>query len=110
MTTDRAMTPSHVRAVRIPRPAPALAMAHASGPGTRHTVVGGPLSSSEDTLDALFTRAARRRPDAVAIQDARGELSFAKAELRATQLASVLIHAGVQLGDPVIIHCDDHQQ
>ncbi|MBP5873167.1 AMP-binding protein, partial [Streptomyces sp. LBUM 1485] len=48
--------------------------------------------------------------DAVAIQDARGELSFAKAELRATQLASVLIHAGVQLGDPVIIHCDDHQQ
>ncbi|MDX2576992.1 AMP-binding protein [Streptomyces scabiei] len=110
MTTDRAMTPSHVRAVRIPRPAPALGMAHASGPGTRHTVVGGPLSSSEDTLDALFTRAARRRPDAVAIQDARGELSFAKAELRATQLASVLIHAGVQLGDPVIIHCDDHQQ
>ncbi|XUZ27394.1 AMP-binding protein [Streptomyces sp. RMIT01] len=110
MTTDRAMTPGHGRAVRIPRPAPTLAMARASGPGTCPTAVGVPLASSEDTLDALFTRAAERRPDAVAVEDARGELSFAEAELRATQLASVLIRGGVQLGDPVIIHCDDHQQ
>lgn len=110
MTTDRAMTPSHVRALRTPRPTPTLAMARASAPGTRHTAAGGSLPSSEGTLDALFTRAAERRPNAVAVQDARGELSFAEAELQATQLASVLVHGGVQLGDPVIIHCDDHQQ
>ncbi|WP_314219512.1 AMP-binding protein [Streptomyces zaehneri] len=58
----------------------------------------------------MFTRAAQHRPGAVAIQDARGELRFAKAELWAAQLASVLVHGGVQLGDPVIVHCDDHRQ
>lgn len=63
-----------------------------------------------DTLDALFSRAARRRPEAIAVYDAGAALTYAKAELRATQLASVLVHSRVQLGDPVIVHCDDHQQ
>ncbi|MFH8409797.1 AMP-binding protein [Streptomyces sp. NPDC018019] len=85
-------------------------MTRVASPGTRTTTAGGPLSSSEGTLDALFARAAERRPDAVAVHDAHGELSVAEAELQATRLASVLIHGGVQLGDPVIIHCDDHQQ
>ncbi|WP_316771268.1 AMP-binding protein [Streptomyces sasae] len=53
---------------------------------------------------------AQRAPDAVAVQDSRGELRFAQAESWAARLASVLVHSGVQLGDPVIIHCDDHRQ
>lgn len=63
-----------------------------------------------DTLDALFSRAARRRPGALAVQDTGTSLTYARAELRATQLASALVHGRVQLGEPVIVHCDDHQQ
>jgi non-ribosomal peptide synthetase component F len=82
----------------------------AASPGRHATTTGRPPSPSDDTLDALFTRTAERRPGAVAVRDARGELRFAKAELWAARLASVLVYSGVQLGDPVIIHCDDHQQ
>ncbi|MGW5450102.1 AMP-binding protein [Streptomyces asiaticus] len=62
------------------------------------------------TLDALFARTARRRPSAIAVREGDGRLTYAEAELRAGQLASALIRAGVQLGDPVIVHCDDHRQ
>lgn len=69
-----------------------------------------PATTAADTLDALFSRAARRRPEAFAVQEGGASLTYAKAELRATQLASVLVHGRVQLGDPVIVHCDDHRQ
>ncbi|MFC8449587.1 AMP-binding protein [Kitasatospora sp. NPDC057223] len=62
------------------------------------------------TLDAVFTRAAHRRPGAIAVWDDAGRLTYGRAEIRATQLASALVRGGVQLGDPVIVHCDDHPQ
>ncbi|MFJ2767090.1 AMP-binding protein [Streptomyces sp. NPDC087300] len=99
-----------------PRHTRAVQPSHAAFPSrTTHATVGAravdtALPPPADTLDGLFTQTARRRPDGIAVQDARGVLRFATAERRATQLASLLIRNGVQLGDPVIIHCDDHQQ
>ncbi len=67
-------------------------------------------SAKPFTLDAVFTRAAHRRPAAIAVWDGAGRLTYGRAEIRATQLASALVRGGVQLGDPVIVHCDDHLQ
>jgi non-ribosomal peptide synthetase component F len=108
--TDPALATRRALAVHTPHTAPAFASVRPTSVGTRATTAGGPPSPSQDTLDSQFTRVAQRRPDAVAVQDARGELRFAKAELWAARLASMLVHGGVQLGDPVIVHCDDHQQ
>jgi non-ribosomal peptide synthetase component F len=62
------------------------------------------------TLNAMFTRTAHRHPAGVAVQEGAGHLTYGRAEIRATQLASALVRNGVQLGDPVIVHCDDHRQ
>ncbi|AXI80111.1 AMP-binding protein [Peterkaempfera bronchialis] len=62
------------------------------------------------TLDAVFSRVARRRPAGIAVREGAVGLSYGKAELRSAQLATALVRGGVQLGDPVIVHCDDHRQ
>ncbi|MFC4472009.1 AMP-binding protein [Streptomyces xiangluensis] len=62
------------------------------------------------TLDAMFTRAARRGPARLAVHEELGHLTYGRAETLATQWASALVRSGVQLGDPVIVHCDDHRQ
>ncbi|MFE5584772.1 AMP-binding protein [Kitasatospora sp. NPDC056531] len=62
------------------------------------------------TLDALFTRMARARPAALAVQLGSGRLTYGAAETWATRLASLLVLDGVQLGDPVIVHCADLRQ
>lgn len=62
------------------------------------------------TLDSVFSRAARRNPTAVAVRDPAGHLSYGGAENRAMQLATGLVRHGVQLGDPVVVHCADHRQ
>ncbi|MFF1309150.1 AMP-binding protein [Streptomyces sp. NPDC058307] len=108
MITDPALATRRAHAVRTPYAA--LPPTRPASPGARTAVAERALSPSLNTLDALFAQVAQRNPDAVAVQDARGELSFAKAESWAARLASVLVHSGVQLGDPVIIHCDDHRQ
>ncbi|MDX3803415.1 AMP-binding protein [Streptomyces sp. AK04-3B] len=112
MITDPALATRRAHAVRTPHAASALAAARPAGPGARTGAAARTLSppASPSTLDALFAQVARRHPDAVAVQDARGELRFAAAESWASRLASVMVHRGVQLGDPVIIHCDDHRQ
>jgi non-ribosomal peptide synthetase component F len=69
-----------------------------------------PDPPATDCLDTLFARVARRTPGAVAVREAYGHLTYAGAELRATQLASTLVRGQVQLGDPVIVHCDDLRQ
>ncbi|WP_157977563.1 class I adenylate-forming enzyme family protein [Streptomyces triticisoli] len=96
--------------VPTPHTAPAFASARPRAAGPRPATMAGPSSPSQDTLDRGFVRVAQRHPDAVAVQEVRGELSFGKAELWSTRLASMLMHADLQLGDPVIIHCDDHRQ
>ncbi|MFI1508762.1 AMP-binding protein [Streptomyces sp. NPDC020597] len=112
MITDPALATRRAPAVRTPHAASAPAPARPASPGARTAAAARTLSpsASPSTLDALFAQTARRHPDAVAVQDARGELRFAAAESWAARLASVLVHSGVQLGDPVIIHCDDHRQ
>jgi non-ribosomal peptide synthetase component F len=108
--TDPALATRRAHAVRTPHAA--LPPARPASPGARTAAAERTLSPSPslNTLDALFAQVAQRNPDAVAVQDARGELRFAKAESWAGRLASILVHSGVQLGDPVIIHCDDHRQ
>ncbi|MFH9065064.1 AMP-binding protein [Streptomyces coeruleorubidus] len=63
-----------------------------------------------ETLDGLFVRAARRSPDAVAVQEGPQHITYANADRRSAQLATALVHMGVQLGDPVIVQCSDHRQ
>lgn len=63
-----------------------------------------------DTLDAVFARTARHSPRAVAVREGPHELTYGRADMRASQLASALIGNGVQLGDPVLIHCPDHRR
>ncbi|MFJ8133189.1 AMP-binding protein [Streptomyces hydrogenans] len=102
MTTDPAAAPRRGPAARPPHAAPA--------PPRPARAAAGPPPPSQDTLDGRFTHIARRRPKAVAVQEPGGELTFAQADLWASRLASMLMHGGVQLGDPVIVHCDDHRQ
>jgi non-ribosomal peptide synthetase component F len=70
-----------------------------------------PASRTADrTLDGAFAAAALRRPGAVAVQDEHGPLTYARADAHAGRLGSRLVRGGVQLGDPVIVHCADHRQ
>ncbi|WP_139140493.1 AMP-binding protein [Streptomyces thermolilacinus] len=62
------------------------------------------------TLDGMFSAAARRHPDAVVVREGRRVLSYGRAEERAARLASALVRHGLQLGDPVVVHCADHRQ
>ncbi|MFH8798207.1 AMP-binding protein [Streptomyces sp. NPDC017936] len=76
-------------------------------PGTRRQ---DHQTGSVRTLDGLFTRAARRHPRAVAVREGPYTLSYGKADLLSAQLATALLSADVQLGDPVLVHCADHRQ
>ncbi|MEV6961728.1 AMP-binding protein [Streptomyces sp. NPDC051207] len=76
-------------------------------PGTRRQ---DHPAGSDRTLDGLFTRAARRHPGAVAVREGPYTLSYGKADLLSAQLATALLSAEVQLGDPVVVHCVDHRQ
>ncbi|MFC9388800.1 AMP-binding protein [Streptomyces venezuelae] len=62
------------------------------------------------TLDGLFTRVARRHPLAPVVREGRHVLSYGRAELLSARLATALLRAEVQLGDPVVVHCEDHRQ
>ncbi|MDW4905798.1 class I adenylate-forming enzyme family protein [Streptomyces sp. ADMS] len=62
------------------------------------------------TLDQLFARSARRFPTRIAVQDGWHQLTYARTEQRATQLASALVLGGVQLGDALVVHCENHRQ
>ncbi|MFE3761188.1 AMP-binding protein [Streptomyces sp. NPDC059104] len=67
-------------------------------------------AGSVRTLDGLFSRAARRRPRSIAVRDGPHGLSYGTADTLSTQLATELLVADVQLGDPVVVHCSDHRQ
>ncbi|USQ85704.1 long-chain fatty acid--CoA ligase [Streptomyces phaeoluteigriseus] len=67
-------------------------------------------AGSVRTLDGLFTRAARRHPRAVVVREGPHILSYGKADLLSAQLATALLRADVQLGDPVVVHGDDHRR
>ncbi|MFZ4302285.1 AMP-binding protein [Streptomyces cinereoruber] len=107
MTVDPALASRRGPAARPPHAASAPAPSRPARAGAR---AAGPPQPSQDTLDGRFTQLARHRPEAVAVLEPGGELTFAKADLWASRLASMLMHGGVQLGDPVIVHCDDHRQ
>ncbi|MFI9547452.1 AMP-binding protein [Streptomyces sp. NPDC052016] len=62
------------------------------------------------TLDGLFTMMARHRENTVAVQEEGRSVTYGAAEKRAAQLATALLRADVQLGDPVLVHCTDHVQ
>ncbi|MGW0555822.1 AMP-binding protein [Streptomyces sp. NPDC002926] len=76
-------------------------------PGTRRR---DHPAESVRTLDGLFTRAARRHPLAAVVREGRHVLSYGKADVLSSQLATALLRAEVQLGDPVVVHCADHRQ
>ncbi|MGW2086503.1 AMP-binding protein [Streptomyces sp. NPDC001880] len=76
-------------------------------PGTRRE---GHPADSVRTLDGLFSRAARRHPRAVVVRDGLYNLLYGKADTLSAQLATALLAADVQLGDPVVVHCADHRQ
>ncbi|MFE1234720.1 AMP-binding protein [Streptomyces sp. NPDC059442] len=65
---------------------------------------------SARTLDGLFTRAARRHPRAVVVREGPHQLSYGKADVLSSRLATALLRTGVQLGDPVVVQCADHRQ
>ena len=75
-----------------------------------HTPPRAQPSAGPRTLDAVFAAAARDWPCAVAVRDDAGALTYGRAQARATQLATALVRRGVQLGDPVVVHCQDHRQ
>ncbi|MCX4849546.1 AMP-binding protein [Streptomyces sp. NBC_00893] len=83
-----------------------------AGVRTRRPVAVRPrrTEAPANTLDAVFARTARHSPRAVAVKEGTHELTYGRAEMRASQLASALIGNGVQLGDPVLIHCPDHRR
>ncbi|MER7830052.1 AMP-binding protein [Streptomyces sp. NPDC095602] len=81
----------------------------ADGPGGRAGGAGRPVVRAL-TLDGMFAAAARRHPDAVAVREGRRVLTYGRAEERAARLASALVRYGLQLGDPVVVHCADHRQ
>ncbi|MFG2292987.1 AMP-binding protein [Streptomyces sp. NPDC048603] len=62
------------------------------------------------TLDQVFSRIARSHPARVAVQEGRHRLTYDRAERQAVRLASALARGGVQLGDPLIVHCGNHRQ
>ncbi|MEU1213298.1 AMP-binding protein [Streptomyces sp. NPDC005791] len=76
-------------------------------PGTRRRDTS---AEPARTLDGLFTRAARRHPRAVVVREGPYTLAYGKAGALSAQLATALLSADVQLGDPVVVHCADHRQ
>ncbi|MFI2213267.1 AMP-binding protein [Streptomyces sp. NPDC020141] len=62
------------------------------------------------TLDELFGRVAARRPGAVAVENGRHGITYEGAQKRSGRLATAMLRSGVQLGDPVLVHCTDHVQ
>ncbi|MDX3525584.1 AMP-binding protein [Streptomyces sp. ID05-39B] len=76
-------------------------------PGTRRQ---DQPAGSVRTLDGLFTRAARRHPRAVVVREGPHVLTYGKIDLLSDQLATALLRADVQLGDPVLVHCGDHRR
>ncbi|MFI9804310.1 AMP-binding protein [Streptomyces sp. NPDC052301] len=67
-------------------------------------------SEAARTLDGLFSRAARRRPRATVVREGPHTLAYGTADDLSTQLGTALLRSGVQLGDPVLVHCADHRQ
>lgn len=62
------------------------------------------------TLDGLFSLAAAGRGQEVVVADIGRALTYESAESSSNGLASALLRYGVQLGDPVLVHCSDHAQ
>ncbi|MFE0775015.1 AMP-binding protein [Streptomyces sp. NPDC058861] len=62
------------------------------------------------TLDEAFSRTARRHPRRIAVQDGWNQLTYARTEQQAVRLAAALVRGGVQLGEPLVVHCGDHRQ
>ncbi|MFZ3473471.1 AMP-binding protein [Streptomyces sp. 4.24] len=61
------------------------------------------------TLDQVFATTARRHPARIAVQDGWNQLTYSQTDHQATRLASALVRGGVQLGDPLIVHCGNHR-
>ncbi|MFB8121140.1 AMP-binding protein [Streptomyces sp. NPDC056465] len=70
---------------------------------------GAHSAGCASTLDQVFSATARRYPTRVAVQDGWNQLTYARTDRQATRLASALVRGGVQLGDPLIVHCGNHR-
>ncbi|MEU6809353.1 AMP-binding protein [Streptomyces sp. NPDC046831] len=74
-----------------------------------------PAPAPATTLDRAFARIARACPGRTAVQfpvgpgeaPAARRLTYGQAEAEAMRLASVLVKAGVQLGEPVVVVCEN---
>lgn len=97
------MSAAHTIGVGIPDTA---------GRGASRTVLAGigEGASRPGTLNGLFSLAAARRPHEIVVADVRRALTYESAESSSDRLASALLRYGVQLGDPLLIHCSDHAQ
>ncbi|MFF1274900.1 AMP-binding protein [Streptomyces marokkonensis] len=62
------------------------------------------------TLDGLFSRSAGRRAGGTAVEDGSRSITYEAAAKRSDRLATAILRSGVQLGDPVLVHCTDHVQ
>ncbi|WP_412080382.1 AMP-binding protein [Streptomyces sp. SCL15-6] len=58
-------------------------------------------------LDQIFAHTAGNHPNRVAIQDGWHRLTYAQADRQAVRLASALVRGGVQLGDPLVVRCEN---
>ncbi|MDJ0463797.1 AMP-binding protein [Streptomyces sp. H27-C3] len=61
------------------------------------------------TLDQVFATIAQHHPTRIAVQDGWSQLTYGQTDRQATQLAAALVQGGVQLGDPLFVHCENHR-
>ncbi|EWC62004.1 Long-chain-fatty-acid--CoA ligase [Actinokineospora spheciospongiae] len=87
-----------------------LARAGVLGPGRPDRVVRqlGELSRWGATLVGGYRAAAARVPDALAVRDERGGLTYAEVDARTTRLANALAERGVRQGRRVAVMCRNH--
>ncbi|MDX3062209.1 MULTISPECIES: AMP-binding protein [Streptomyces] len=72
-------------------------------------LAGAHPAGGAPTLDQVFSATARRYPTRIAVQDGWNQLTYARTDRQAGRLASALVRGGVQLGDPLIVHCGNHR-
>ncbi|WP_030544318.1 AMP-binding protein [Streptomyces albus] len=83
-----------------------------AGRGGGRTALAGAkeVTALQGTLNGLFGLVAARRPREVVVADADRALTYESAESSSDRLASALLRCGVQLGDPLLVHCSDRAQ
>src|SRR6185503_2457058 len=93
----------HRPAVAHPGPRRGPGRARRAPPGPLHRIMTGTAALDAPTIPAVVAGAAARWPDAEALVDGDGRLSFAQLAARADEAARAFVASGVAPGDRVAI-------